>query len=77
MEVIIMIEYTTKNSGLANYTLTLKTNNLILLTIVESEIKKAKSKEEGSEYTSEVQESIKSIPQKDEKKTITISIEMS
>lgn len=72
-----MIEYTTKNSGLANYTLTLKTNNLILLTIVESEIKKAKSKEEGSEYTPQVQDNIKLLSRKDEKKTITISIEMS
>lgn len=72
-----MIEYTTKSAGLAKTVLTLKTDNFILLSAVEEEIKKAKSKEEGSEYTSEVQESIKSIPQKDEKKTITISIEMS
>lgn len=72
-----MIEYTTKSAGLAKTVLTLKTDNFILLSTVEEEIKKAKSKEDGLEYTPKVQESIKPISQKDEKKTITITIEMS
>ena len=72
-----MIEYTTKSAGLAKTVLTLKTDNFILLSTVEEEIKKAKSKEDGLEYTPKVQESIKPIPQKDEKKAITITIEMS
>ena len=72
-----MIEYTTKSAGLAKTVLTLKTDNFILLSAVEEEIKKAKSKEAGLEYTPEVQDNIKFLSQKDEKKTIIISIEMS
>lgn len=72
-----MIEYTTKSAGLAKTVLTLKTDNFILLSAVEEEIKKAKSKEEGLEYTSKVKEDIKPLSPKDEKKTITITIEMS
>ena len=72
-----MIEYTTKSAGLAKTVLTLKTDNFILLSAVEEEIKKAKSKEDGLEYTPQVQDNIKLLSQKDEKKTIIISIEMS
>lgn len=72
-----MIEYTTKSAGLAKTVLTLKTDNFILLSAVEEEIKKAKSKEEGLEYTPKVKEDIKPLSPKDEKKTITITIEMS
>ena len=72
-----MIEYTTKSAGLAKTVLTLKTDNFILLSAVEEEIKKAKSKEAGLEYTPEVQDNIKFLSQKDEKKTIIISIVMS
>lgn len=72
-----MIEYTTKSAGLAKTVLTLKTDNFILLSAVEEEIKKAKSKEDGLEYTPKVQEDIKPLSKKDEKKKITITIEMS
>ena len=72
-----MIEYTTKSAGLAKTVLTLKTDNFILLSAVEEEIKKAKSKEDGLEYVAKAQEDITSLSKKDEKKTITITIEMS
>lgn len=72
-----MIEYTTKSAGLAKTVLTLKTDNFILLSAVEEEIKKAKSKEDGLEYVAKAQEDITPLSKKDEKKTITITIEMS
>jgi len=72
-----MIEYTTKSAGLAKTVLTLKTDNFILLSAIEEEIKKAKSKEDGLEYAAKAQEDITPLSKKDEKKTITITIEMS
>lgn len=72
-----MIEYTTKSAGLAKTVLTLKTDNFILLSTVEEEIKKAKCKEEGLEYVAKAQEDMNPLSKNDEKKTITISIEMS
>ena len=71
-----MIEYTTKNEIGAKYSLTMKTDNLLLLGTVENILRKAKSDEDNIDYVPDVQENDKPILQKDEKKTITITIEM-
>lgn len=75
-----MIEYTTKINGLRNYALTLKTNNLDLFMSVESEIYKAKCKENKIDCTPDMKNKEKIIStandSNNEKKTISITIEI-
>ena len=75
-----MIEYTTKLEGLKKYILNLKTNDLDLFMKIEREIYKAKSKEENTKNVSETKTTVNSKIediQSDEKKTISIKIDIS
>ena len=75
-----MIEYTTKLEGLKKYILNLKTNDLDLFMKIESEIYKAKCKEENIKNVTETKTTVNSKIediQSDEKKTISIKIDIS